>query len=124
MADIRVDISMALTDGMDITFKAPCDCTSVDGIRVYYVKNKESVSQRFVLKDAHRNDVTRIGNLFMEGAYVHVILDTANGFAYIQNADTNGYIEERLNGTPKVYVGAGDPDNSVGVDGDIYFKLI
>lgn len=124
MADIRVDIDMVLTDGMDITFKAPCDCTAIEGIKVYYIKNEELLNKRFVLKDAHGNDLTGIGNLFMEGAYVHTILDTLNGFAYIQNADTNGYLEERLAGTPKVYVGTDNPDDSVGSDGDIYFKLI
>lgn len=96
MADIRVDIDTILTDGMDISFKAPCNCTEIDGIKVCYVKDKELVSQRFMLKDAHGNDLAGIGNLFMAGAYIRVILNSANGFAYIQNADTNGYIEEKF----------------------------
>lgn len=103
MADIRVDINSVLTDGMDISFKAPCNCTEVDAIKVCYVKDQELVSQRFVLKDAHGNDLTGIGNLFSEGAYVHVILNTTNGFAYIQNADTNGYIEGNFQKNIKGY---------------------
>lgn len=124
MADIRVDIDMVLTDGMDIAFKAPCDCTAISGIKVCYVKDKELVSQRFVLKDAHGNDLAGIGNLFEEGAYIRVILNTVNGFAYIQNADTNGYIEAKFASIPTVYTGTTNPDNSVGKNGDLYFKLL
>lgn len=97
MADIRLDIDSVLANGMDVTFKAPCDCTSIDGLKVYYIKDRETHNMRFVFKDTHGNELTGIGNLFEEGAYVRVILDTTNGFAYIQNADTNGYIESRIN---------------------------
>lgn len=97
MADIRVDVDSVLTDGMNVTFKAPCECTAIDGLKVYYVKDRETHNMRFVFKDTHGNELTGIGNLFEEGAYVHAILDTTNGFAYLQNADTNGYIESLNN---------------------------
>ena len=40
--------------------------------------------------------MTGLGKLFAAGAYVKVILDVTNGYAYIQNADTNAYLEGRL----------------------------
>ena len=41
--------------------------------------------------------MTGISGLFEKGAYVKVLLDVTNGYAYIQNADTNAYLEEALN---------------------------
>ena len=77
-----------LYDGMPITFKAPCDCAFVEGLTVN--------STNFIFKDANRNTLTGIGNLFSEGALVKAILDKTNGFAYIQNADNNKYLEDRI----------------------------
>lgn len=96
MANIKIIVEGALMDGHKVTFKAPCDCISVEKLDVRYIKDGEQVSKLFTMKDTHGNDLTGIGNLFMEGAYVHVILDTVRGFAYIQNAATNGYLEEKL----------------------------
>lgn len=94
MTKIRIESKCAIYDGMSITFKAPCDCTDVDGINVY----DSGVAHTFTFKDAHGNDLAGLGNLFSEGAYVKVVLDTGNGFAYLQNADTNGYLEAQLEG--------------------------
>ena len=96
MAKIRIDLNGALTDGQNVTFKAPCDCTEIDGFKVYYISNGERVSKNFTIKDSHGTDLKGIGNLFKQGAYVHAILDTVNGAAYLQNADTNSYLEERF----------------------------
>lgn len=74
---------------MSITFKAPCDSSAVDGMNVYYRNEK----QTFTYRDAHGNDLSGRADLFSKGAYVKAILDTGNGYAYIQNADTNGYLE-------------------------------
>lgn len=92
MAYIKITSECPLFDGMPVTFKAPCDCTEVTGLRVYY----NGASQTFTFKDAHGSTLTGIGNLFAQGAYVKVILDTTNGYSYIQNADTNKYIEDRF----------------------------
>ena len=75
-------------DGMTVVFKAPCGCSEVTGIRVG--------GTDFTFRDTHGNDLTGIGNLFDRGALVKATLDTANQFAYIQNADTNGYLERQL----------------------------
>lgn len=92
MAKIKVTSECPLYDGMSITFRAPCDCTAVDGLTVTYGET----SATFAFRDAHGNDLTGIGNLFAAGAYVKAILDTTSGHAYLQNADTNTYIETSL----------------------------
>jgi hypothetical protein len=96
MANIKITIDGALMDGHKVTFKAPCDCTSVEKLKVLYVKDGAQVSKLFTMKDAHGNTLTGLGNLFEAGAYVHAILDTVNGYAYIQNPDTNGYLEGKF----------------------------
>lgn len=92
MANVRVTSVCPVYNGMPVTFKAPCDCTAVEGLTVSY----ESNSYTFVFKDAHNNTLAGLGNLFMQGALVKAILDTENGYAYLQNADTNAYLENRL----------------------------
>lgn len=97
MAQIRIDLNEPLLDGMDIKFQAPCDCTAITGMIVYYPAEDETVvNKSFVFKDAHGNVLTGINNLFVKGAYVKVIVNATDGVAYIQNADTNGYLEARL----------------------------
>ena len=92
MAKIKVTSKCAIYDGMIMTFKAPCDCTVADGINVYFQDDK----QTFLFRDAHGNDVSEIDDLFTIDTYVTVSLDTTNGYAFLQNADTNAYLEEAL----------------------------
>ena len=92
MSKIKVTSKVKLYDGMSITFKAPCDCTAVDGLNVHY----QGTTHYFSLRDAHGNDLAGVRNLFVAGTYVKVILDTASGIAYIQNADSNAYLENHL----------------------------
>ena len=101
MAYIKIDLNGILMDGHNVTFKAPCDCTAIDGLRVCYIENSTLKEKIFTMKDAHGNTLTGLGNLFEEGAYVHAILDTENMFAYLQNADTNGYLEGNFKNTLK-----------------------
>ena len=100
MANIKVTLDYEITDGQSLTFKAPCDSTAVTGLIVYYPIITESssaqTSKTFTFKDAHGNALTSIGNLFTTNAYIKVILDTTNSYAYIQNSDTNGYLEEKI----------------------------
>ena len=93
MANIRLSAKCELYDGMAVTFKAPCDCTAVDGLNIHVADTK----QTFTFRDAHGNDLKGTENLFLTGTYVTVILDTTKAYAYIQNADTNTYLEHRLN---------------------------
>lgn len=101
MANVKVVSERPLFDGMAITFKTPCECSAVEGLTVSY----HDAPQSFVFRDAHGNDLTGIGNLFEEGTYVQAILDTVNGYAYLQNADTNGYLEHYLPKESKDYPG-------------------
>ena len=102
MANIKITVEGPLMDGHKVTFKAPCNCSIVEKLDVRYIENNTQKSKLFTMKDAHGNDLTGLGNLFTEGAYVDVVLDPNSGSAYLQNAGTNGYLEERLKtaGTP------------------------
>lgn len=98
MAKIRIDLKEPFLDGMDIKFKAPCDCTAIDGMIVYYPLDDDSStgSQSFVFKDAHGNNLAGLGNLFTKDAVVKVIVDRSTSSAYIQNAATNKYLENKI----------------------------
>ena len=89
MANLKVVLDYPIEDGMSITVKTACDCTAINGLRVYYqVITEDSNTQTykdFTFKDAHGNTLTGTGNLFAANAYVKFILDTTNGFAYPQN---------------------------------------
>lgn len=101
MAYIKLELDHPLEDGETLTFKAPCDCTAAtSGVKVYYKNITDSgsttVNKVLTLKDANNNDVANLGNLFKSGAYVRVIADTTNNYAFIQNANTNAYVETAL----------------------------
>lgn len=120
MAQIRIDLAEPLLDGMDIKFQAPCDCSDITGLLVYYPTEDSTDSKTFSFRDSHGNDLTGLGNLFSQGSYVKVIVDANNGYAYLQNADTNGYIESKIGAMPKFYFGDAEPDDWS--DGDIWLK--
>jgi hypothetical protein len=101
MAKIAIKLDHTLLNGETITFTAPCDCTAVDGITVTYpTENLDgSLAERtaeFVFCDAHKNNIAGIGNLFAAGATVKAVLNTNEGAAYLQNADTNAYLESKF----------------------------
>lgn len=100
MAYIKLELDHPITNGESVTFIAPCDCSDVLGLKVYYNVVTESTttptSKIFDFKDAHGNNLATVGNLFTSGASVSVILNTIDGSAYIKNADTNGYLENKL----------------------------
>lgn len=98
MAKVKIEYDRPLKDGIPLIFKAPCDCTAVDGIRVYYSHEDGEESQEFTFRDTHGNDLEGLDNLFKAGALVVVHVDIVNGHAYIQNADTNSYLEGRFDG--------------------------
>jgi hypothetical protein len=92
MTNIRVDTSYVVVDGSEVVFTAPCDCTEVRGLKVYYPDG----SKVFTFKDAHGKSLTGLSNLFSKGALVKTVLDVTRGYAYIQNANTNSYLEGRF----------------------------
>ena len=88
--DIRVDLkNVSIADGSEVVFRSPADCSQVTGMVVYHADGKTE----FSFADAHGNNVGDIDHLFAENAVVKVILDVSAGMAFVQNADTNAYIE-------------------------------
>ena len=94
MSNIKVDLSTPIFDGAEVKFRSPADCSQVTGLVVCY--NGES--QEFIFADAHGNNVGDIDHLFAEDVVVKVILDVTKGMAFVQNADTNAYLENRFAG--------------------------
>ena len=95
MANIKITVEGPLMDGHKVTFKAPCNCDVVEKLDVRYIENDTQKSKLFTMKDAHGNDLTGLGNLFYKNAYVDVVLDPNSGSAYLQNAGTNKYLEQK-----------------------------
>lgn len=97
MANIRIDLQ-DLVDGMEVVFQAPADCSQITGLIIYYPSPEDGseIYKIFSFTDAHGNDLSSINELFAAGVYVKVILDIVNNHAYIQNADTNGYLENHI----------------------------
>lgn len=113
MPNIRVDLDYTIKDGTEIKFRSPVDCSQITGLIVYYPgANGNTTSKEFVLADAHGNNVGDIDHLFAEDVVVKVILDVTKGMAFVQNADTNAYLEGKFRA---VTMFASDPNN----DGNI-----
>ena len=99
MANIRVDLDYTIRDGLEIKFRSPVDCSQITGLIVYYPgTDGNTTSKVFTLADAHGNNVGDIDHLFAENVVVKVILDVTTGMAFVQNADTNAYLEAALAG--------------------------
>lgn len=95
--NIRVDLTTRIKDGTEVVFRSPVDCSQVTGLKVYYIgEDGLAASKEFVLADAHGNNVGDIDHLFAENVAVKVILDVTKGMAFVQNADTNAYLEGRF----------------------------
>ena len=98
MANIRVDSLIPVFDGQALTFRSPADCSQVNGLIVYYPDGDSVGSKVFQFADAHGNNVGHL-DLFASDVVVKVILDTDTGLAFVQNADTNAYLESRFRNT-------------------------
>lgn len=136
MSKIRIDLEAALIDGQALTFKSPADCSQITGLVVYYPEGDTTKSKDFKFVDAHGVDVgSGEISLFAANVLVKVVLDIDEGKAYVQNADTNAYLEGKLadlaklreefdalaSKTVTVHSGAASAmTSSVGADGDVY----
>ncbi len=97
---IVLNINHGIVDGLEIKFKSPVNCSAVTRLCV----RKEGTTEYkiFAFADANGNDVGEVNNLFAANAIVKVILDTdtkienTDGVAFVQNADTNVYIERNF----------------------------
>ena len=97
MANIKVTIDFPIVNGQPLTFKSPADCSQVTGLVVSYPEGGENKTKSFQFADAHGNNVGDI-DLFASDVLVKVILDVDASKAYVQNADTNAYLEGRFDG--------------------------
>ena len=94
--NVRVDLQETIYDGMEVKFRSPVDCSQVTGLKLFYPENDITTSQEFAFADAHGNNVGDIDHLFAENVVVKVILDLNTNMAFVQNADTNAYLEGRF----------------------------
>ena len=94
--NIRVDLNTPINDGTEVVFRSPVDCSQITGLIVYYQESGNTLSKEFAFADAHGNNVGDIDHLFAENVVVKVILDVTTGMAFVQNADTNAYLEGRF----------------------------
>lgn len=112
MSNIRVDVGYTIKDGTEIKFRSPVDCSAVTGLIVYYPgADGSTVSKVFAFADAHGNNVGNIDHLFAENIFVNVILDVTTSMAFVQNADTNAYLEAQLASKAPAGYGLGNKDN-------------
>ena len=116
--NIRVDLNYPIKDGTEVVFRSPVDCSQVTGLKVYY----DGGSQEFVFADAHGNNVGDIDHLFAENVAVKVILDLATNMAFVQNADTNAYLEGRLSELERA-IGTGGGGGGTGANGKSAYEL-
>lgn len=97
MSNIRVDVGYTIHDGSELKFRSPVSCSAITGLIVYYPGTDGNITSKvFALADAHGNNVGDIDHLFAENVVVKVILDVTTGMAFVQNADTNAYLEAQL----------------------------
>ena len=92
MSNIIVDYNAPIQDGTEVVFRSPVDCSQITGLKVNY----SGGSKEFMFADAHGNNVGNIDHLFAENVVVKVILDVTTGMAFVQNPDTNSYLEYRF----------------------------
>lgn len=95
MPNIRVDLESSIVEGQPVTFESPASCSGITGLIVYYPENGAQCSMLFQFADAHGNNVGNT-DLFSAGVLVKVILHLGTQRAYVQNADTNAYLEGRF----------------------------
>ena len=114
---IKLRVEYDIHSGTGISFKAPCDCASVKGLRVLYGNTGVPSVLDFKFTDANKTDLGDLDNLFKQDAIVNVILDLdqTEPKAFVQNADTNAYLESRFTEL-RDYVDNHVPDVSVTVD--------
>ena len=79
-----------VTDGMELSFRAPCNCADANGISLDGVT--------YDLVDASGNSLTSCSGYFVKDAILTVIIDTVNGKATLLNPNVNNYTKTL--GTP------------------------
>ena len=92
--NIQVFVDYTIKDGSEIKFRSPVNCSEVTGLTMHYKdENNVDASMLFAFADANGNNIGDIDHLFAENVIVKVILDTDTALAFVQNPDTNAYLE-------------------------------
>ena len=82
-------IALVLPDmpitGKQVSFIAPCSSSDTT---CFTINNTD-----YTICDAAGNNLEGIANIWARGSFVSVILDVDSAKAYIQNANTNAYLE-------------------------------
>lgn len=106
MANIKVVVEKPIADGYKLKFRTPCGSNAIEGLDVKYpAKNGVgTLIKKFVFKDAHGTELSGVGNLFVGGVMIEVLLDVTHGVAYIKNADTNSYVEKEIDAIRKSHI--------------------
>lgn len=101
MANLKLTLDHYPLDGETVTFKAPCDCTGVTGVIFAYPGADDTLqtTNAYSFLDSHKNVLAGLGNLFSEGAYVSGVINHTDSAVHLLNADTNGYLEEKITET-------------------------
>ena len=104
--NIKVNLNIQPKNGTVVVFRSPENSSQVTGLIVHYKSSDSSDAyQEFSFADAHGVDVKNIDNLFNKGAVVKVILDVTSSRAFIQNADTNSYLNRKLSSFADICTG-------------------
>ena len=123
MSNIRIDVDYTIKDGTEIKFRSPVDCSQITGLIVYYPgADGNTVSKVFALSDAHGNNVGDIDHLFAEDVVVKVILDVTKSMAFVQNADTNAYLEAQLASKASAGFGYGEALKVIDQNAEVDFE--
>lgn len=75
---LTLPVGEAVYTGKQITFPAPCDCKTPEGVVIG--------EQSFNMVDAAGNNVLGTEGVFIKDALISIVLDCENSKAYIQNA--------------------------------------
>lgn len=102
---IEITLDYAIEDGTELKFRTPVSCTDTTKLLVRYIdEDGQTAEKTFAFVDANGNNVGNVNMLFAAGAIVKVVLDlnscieglAEDGAAFIQNADTNAYLEGKF----------------------------
>lgn len=88
MSKIKVSHIDSLVNGKQISFIAPCSSSNTDCLVIEDVE--------YAIVDAENVSVAGLSNVWNSGAIVSVILNVDTHTAFIQNPNTNPYLEAHL----------------------------
>lgn len=87
MSAIKVTLpdSAMLVDGLRVTFRAPCNCSSITGITIG--------SDTYTLVDAMQINRASTINVWAKDSLITVLIDVTYKRAYVLNAASSAYVK-------------------------------